>query len=79
MIPEVVSIDVSGLGVGDSIHVYDIDLGEGVEILVDSDRTICNVAIPRVVAAEEDREEGEEEMAEAEEAVGESSSGGDED
>lgn len=79
MIPEVVSIDVSRLGVGDSIHVYDIDLGEGVEILVDSDRTICNVAIPRVVAAEEGREEGEEEMAEAEEAVGEDSSGGDED
>lgn len=79
MIPEVVSIDVSRLGVGDSIHVYDIDLGEGVEILVDSDRTICNVAIPRVVAAEEEREEGEEEMAEAEEAAEEDSSGGDED
>jgi large subunit ribosomal protein L25 len=79
MIPEVVNIDVSRLGVGDSIHVYDIDLGEGVEILVDSDRTICNVAIPRVVAAEEEPEEGEEEMAEAEEAVEEESSRGDED
>lgn len=61
MIPEVVSIDVTGLGVGDSIHVYDVDLGEGVEILVDPDRTICNVAIPRAAAVEEGLEEGAEE------------------
>jgi len=64
MIPEVVSIDVSGLGVGDSIHVSDIDLGEGVEILVDAERTICNVAIPRVAAAEEEKAEDEEELEE---------------
>ncbi|MGW8265741.1 MAG: 50S ribosomal protein L25 [Longimicrobiales bacterium] len=80
-IPEVVSIDVSGLGVGDSIHVYDIDLGEEVEVLVDADRTICNVAIPRVVAVEEEEpeeEEGEEMVAEAVEEVEEDASGGDE-
>jgi len=80
MIPEVVSIDVTGLGVGDSIHVYDIDLGEGVEVLVDEDRTICNVAIPRVVAVEEEEpEEGaEEELEAAAEAGEEDTSGGDE-
>jgi large subunit ribosomal protein L25 len=81
MIPEVVSIDVSGLEVGDSIHVYDVDLGEGVEVLVEADRTICNVAIPRVVAVEEEPEEDAEEMeeaGEAGEAGEEGSSGGDE-
>lgn len=80
VIPEVVSIDVSGLGVGDSIHVYDIDLGEQVEILVDPDRTICNVAIPRVVAVEEEPEEeaAEEIVEEAVEVVEEEDSGGDE-
>lgn len=57
-IPEVVKIDVSGLQVGDSLHVSDIDLGEGVEILVDPERTLCNVAIPKVVVVEP--EEGEE-------------------
>jgi large subunit ribosomal protein L25 len=55
-IPEVVSIDVTGMAVGDSIHVSEVDLGEGVEILVDPERTICNVAIPRVVAVEEEEE-----------------------
>jgi large subunit ribosomal protein L25 len=66
-IPEVVSIDVTGMAVGDSFHVSDIDLGEGVEILVDSDRTLCNVAIPKVVTA--DVPEAEEELEEGVEAV----------
>ncbi len=84
MIPEVVSLDVTGLGLGDSLHVSDIDLGEGVDILVDSDRTICSVQIPRVVAAEgeEEVEEGLEEaegVEEAEPAGGEEESGSDED
>ena len=68
-IPEVVSIDVTGMAVGDSFHVSDIDLGEGVEILVDSDRTICNVAIPKVVTA--DVPEAEEELEEGVEAAAE--------
>ena len=53
MIPEVVSLDVTGLGVGDSIHVGQIDLGEGVDILVDSDRTVCSVQVPRGEVVEE--------------------------
>jgi large subunit ribosomal protein L25 len=66
-IPEVVSLDVTGLAVGDSFHVSDIDLGEGVDILVEGDRTICSVQIPKVVAAdevvpEEELEEGLEEV-----------------
>jgi large subunit ribosomal protein L25 len=51
-IPDGVSIDVSHLGIGDSIHVSDLTLPEGVESLVDGDRTVCSVIAPTVVAAE---------------------------
>jgi large subunit ribosomal protein L25 len=64
-IPEAVRMDVTGLQVGDSLHVSDIDLGEGVEILVDPERTLCNVAIPKVITTEP--EEGEELELEGEE------------
>jgi len=67
-IPEVMKVDVSGLQVGDSLHVSDIDFGEGVEILVDPERTLCNVAIPKVIATE--AEEGEEIELEGEEPAG---------
>jgi large subunit ribosomal protein L25 len=78
MIPEVVSIDVTGLAVGDSVHVSDVDLGEGVEILVDPERTICNVAVPRVTAAEAAEAEEEEEAAEAMGEAPGAEAGGDE-
>jgi large subunit ribosomal protein L25 len=67
-IPEVLSVDVTGLGVGDSLHVYDIDFGEGVDLLVDPERTICSVQIPKVVTVEEeiDEEELEEGLEEVE-------------
>ena len=61
-IPEMISLDVSGMGVGDAIHVYDVDLGEGVDLLVDPGRTICSVQIPKVLEVEE--EEPEEELEE---------------
>jgi large subunit ribosomal protein L25 len=72
-IPEVISLDVTGLGVGDSIHVYDVDLGEGVDLLVDPQRTICSVQIPKVVevAEEELEEELEEGLVEGEAPEGE--------
>ncbi|MFC1574962.1 50S ribosomal protein L25 [Gemmatimonadota bacterium] len=66
LIPETVSIDVSAMVVGDSIHVSDVDLGEGVDILIDAERTICSVHIPKVVEVEV--ELTEEELLAAEEA-----------
>jgi large subunit ribosomal protein L25 len=80
LIPEVVSLDVTGLGVGDALHVSDVNLGEGVEILVEPERTICSVAVPKALLAEEEEgEEGEElpEGEEAPEAVEEEDSDGD--
>jgi large subunit ribosomal protein L25 len=81
-IPEAISLDVTGLGVGDSLHVADVDLGEGVDLLVDLDRTICSVQIPKVIEVaeeveEEELEEGLEEGEAAEEAAAEADEEGD--
>jgi large subunit ribosomal protein L25 len=46
-IPESILIDVTSLGVGDSLHVRDIKV-EGVEILTDSDATVVTVVPPTV-------------------------------
>jgi large subunit ribosomal protein L25 len=65
-IPEVFSLDVRGLAVGDSLHVSDVAVTEDVDILVELDRTICSVQVPKVVAVEEEEEElTEEELEEA--------------
>lgn len=58
-IPDQIVIDVSGLDIGDAIHVYDIDLPEGVRVLVDEERTLATVNLPRQ-EIEEDEEEGDE-------------------
>jgi len=70
-IPEMFSLDVTGLAVGDSFHVSDLELEEGVDILVDADRTVCSVQVPKVVevAVEEEEEELEEGVEEAEAAA----------
>lgn len=60
LIPEAFHVDVSGLEIGDALHVSDIPLEEGVEILVDDARTICSVAAPRLLEVEDEEEvEGE--------------------
>jgi len=85
-IPESFTLDVTELDVNDSLHVSDIPVTEGVEILMSPDQTICAVAIPRVVEEAELAEpvvaaEGEEpaEGEAKEEAAGADESGGDED
>ncbi len=59
-IPPSFEIDISGLEIGDSFHISDVDSG-GLEILEDGGRTICAVAAPRVVEEPVDDEglEGE--------------------
>ena len=63
--PEVVEIDISGLVIGDSIHVDELDLGENVQIPFETNFTILTVVPP------ETEEEEEEELEEGEEAEGE--------
>jgi large subunit ribosomal protein L25 len=48
-IPESFELDVTGLEVNGSLHVSDIKLGEGVEVRIPLDRTVCSVAIPKIV------------------------------
>ena len=68
-IPEQITIDVTDLDVGDSIHVDELELEGDVEIPYDANFTILTVVTPKVV--EEEVEEEDEELEEgAEEAEG---------
>ena len=58
-IPESIEIDVTNLGMGDSVHVEEIPVEEGIEILYDVNFTVISVAVPKV-EEEEVEEEGEE-------------------
>lgn len=66
-IPEELRLDVSGLGLGDSLHVRDIGLPDGVVLVSDSDLPVVSVVAPRV---EEEKAPEEEEGAEAAAAEG---------
>jgi len=65
-IPESIEIDISHLDIGDSIHVSEVPMDEGVELLTDPGQTACLVSAPR---AEEEVEEEVEEGLEGEEGV----------
>jgi len=45
-IPESIRIDVTGLRVGDSMHVAQLTLPPGVTVLTEQDQTICSVQYP---------------------------------
>jgi large subunit ribosomal protein L25 len=55
-IPDVVTLDVSGLGKDDSIHVSDIKLGGTITILTDAEQLVCKVE--EIVEQEAATEEG---------------------
>ena len=57
--PDHFELDVSNLGINDSLHVSDITIPQGLEIFAEPDATVCVVAPPRI----------EEEPAPAAEAV----------
>ena len=48
-IPNHVEVDVNALRIGDSVHVNEIPLPEGVELVGESDSTVCVVSAPRAV------------------------------
>ena len=70
-IPESIDVDVSALDVGDSIHVRDLELPEGVSVQSDVNLAVASVVAPVVVEEPvvEEVEEGEEAVAEGEEAA----------
>jgi large subunit ribosomal protein L25 len=51
-LPEVIEVDVSNLNVGDSLHVKDLPLPEGVVAVTDGEQTVVAVVEPRVEAEE---------------------------
>ena len=68
-IPEALEVDVSNLAIGDSLHVSDLGVPEGVEVLAEERLTVATVVppakeeeiIPEIPEEEEEREEVEEE------------------
>lgn len=45
-IPEFVEVDVSALEIGESIHVSDLRLPEGVEVMTDAELPVASVVLP---------------------------------
>jgi large subunit ribosomal protein L25 len=64
-IPNHIDVDVTNLAMGHSLHIRDLKLPEGVEVLSEADATICAVVAPRAVV-EETPAEGEPVVAEPE-------------
>lgn len=52
-IPGRIEIDVTSLAIGKSIHVGDVTVPDGVEVLDDEDATICTCAAPKEEKVEE--------------------------
>jgi large subunit ribosomal protein L25 len=83
-IPEMLEADLTGLEIGDSIHISAISLPEGVEpTIADRDFTVATIAAPTIVAEpseeEEEGTEGEQGAEAGGEDAGEEEDGGDED
>jgi len=66
-VPAQITVDVSELGIGDSIHVSQLVPPEGVRILTEGDRTVVSIHVPRVIR--EAVEEAEAVPAEGEEGA----------
>jgi large subunit ribosomal protein L25 len=64
-IPNHIDVDVTNLAMGHSLHVRELPLPAGLEVLTDQDATVCAVVAPRAVV-EETPAEGVEAPAEPE-------------
>ncbi len=47
-LPDAITVDVSGLDIGDSVHVRDLVLPKGVTVLNDAELTVAHVGAPTV-------------------------------
>jgi len=67
-IPEVITVSVETLEIGDTLHVSDLQIPENVELFTESKTTVCLVMSPaKLAAAQAVPEAGEAEAAEGEE------------
>lgn len=51
-IPDHIDVDVTPITIGHSIHIRDLQLPEGAEVMDDEDATLCLVSAPRAVVEE---------------------------
>ncbi len=70
-IPEFFEVDIGGLELGQSLHVSDVALGEGLTCKTEDDLAVAICATPKAAEEEEEAVEGEEgaELAEGEEGA----------
>ena len=66
-LPEYIDVDLAEVRVGETVHLSDIDLPEGVEIYAllsggDASASVATVSLPKGSIEEEEQEEGVEEM-----------------
>jgi large subunit ribosomal protein L25 len=64
-IPEKITVDLSGLQIGDTVTISSVDLPAGSKPTIDRDFVIANIAAPSGLSASDDEEGGEEGEAEA--------------
>ena len=69
-IPEKITVDLSGLEIGDTVTISSVDLPAGTKPTIDRDFVIANIAAPSGLTAS-DNEEGGDEAGEAGEAAAE--------
>jgi large subunit ribosomal protein L25 len=83
LIPQSIDFDVSHVELNESLHIFDVEFEEGIEVMVDTKSTICTVAIPKVIEEETDEDElaegelPEDEAAEPEEGASDAADSGD--
>jgi len=63
-IPDELEVDISGMELGDSLHIADLPIPEGTEIVTEDSLTVATVLVPRGL------KDGEGEVAPAEDAEG---------
>ena len=75
-LPEYIAVDVSNLGINESIHLSSVTLPEGVEFTATAvhegdDPTVATITPPKIIEEQEVVEEGEEALGEEAEEAGE--------
>ena len=68
-IPESLTVDISNMDIGDSIHISEVDLPDGVKQGLERDFTIATIVASRASKEGDDGEEASEEAVEGEEAA----------
>jgi len=49
-VPTAIDVDITGLGLGESLHVRDIVVAENCKVVTDGDRTLIAIHVPRALA-----------------------------